>query len=77
MLKKRGFRDWAGDVDGYGDSLEIRVFAVKLDEETTLPKDTQRHAAKRHLPPVSLKAHPLERDERIRALMHFAESFQE
>jgi len=76
MLKKRGYRDWAGDVDGYGDSLEIHVFAVKLDDESALPKDTQRSAAKRHLPPVSLKANPLERDERIRALLHFAEKFQ-
>ena len=76
MLKKRGYRDWAGDVDGYGDSLEIHVFAVKLDDQSTLPEDTQRRSAKRHLPPVSLKANPLERDERIRALLNFAEKFQ-
>lgn len=76
MLKKRGFRDWAGDVDGYGDSLEIRVFAVKLEDEASLPKKTHRHSAKRHLPPVTLKANPLERDERVRALLHFAEKFQ-
>lgn len=77
MLKKRGFKDWAGDVDGYGDSLEIRVFAVRLEDRPALPKKTHRHAAKRHLPPVSLKTNPLERDERIRALLHFAEKFHD
>lgn len=76
MLKKHGYRDWAGEVDGYGDSLEIRVFAVKLDEPASLPKKTQRKSAKRYLPPVSLKANPLERDERVRALLNFAEKFQ-
>lgn len=76
MLKKNGYRDWAGEVDGYGDTLEIRVFAVKLDPDVSLPENTRRRAAERHLPAVSLKTHPLERDERVRALLHFAEKFQ-
>ncbi len=76
MEMKHHFKDWAGDVDGYGDSLEIRVYATALDSHASLPGDMNREAAKRHLPPVMLKAQPLERDERVRALLNFAEKFQ-
>lgn len=76
MLKKHGYEDWAGEVDGYGDSLEIRAFGVAVERSDAVPADRKRVAAKRHLPPVALKANPLERDERVRALLNFAESFQ-
>ena len=76
MLKRYGYEDWAGDVDGYGDSLEIRVFGVALERADAVPEDRARSAAKRHLPPVALQSNPLERDERVRALLNFAESFK-
>lgn len=76
MLKKHDYDDWAGEVDGYGDSLEIRVFGVTIEQPESVPADRERVAAKRHLPAVALKANPLERDERVRALLNFAEGFQ-
>ncbi len=76
MLTRHGYNDWAGEIEGYGDSLEIRVFGVKLDARDAVPADRTRSAAKQHLPPVALKANPLERDERVRALLNFAESFR-
>ena len=76
MLTRHGYDDWAGEIDGYGDSLEIRVFGVQLNTKEAVPADRARSAAKQHLPPVALTANPLERDERVRALLNFAESFR-
>lgn len=75
-MTRHGYDDWAGEIDGYGDSLEIRVFGVRLNDPNAVPENRTRSAAKQHLPPVALNANPLERDERVRALLNFAESFR-
>ena len=76
LLQRRGYEDWVAEVEGYGDSLEIRAVAMRMHDGHDLPDDRLRANAPVHLAPPRLEVESLEKDPRIRSLMAFSEAFK-
>ncbi|MDJ0684339.1 MAG: hypothetical protein QNJ84_06550 [Alphaproteobacteria bacterium] len=76
LLQRRGYDDWVAEVEGYGASLEIRAFATRMHDGTSLPDDRLRANAPVRLAPPKPDAAALEKDPRIRSLMAFSEAFR-
>ena len=72
LLERRGYQDWAGEVDGYGSNLEIRVFATLPKDLNSIPDDRLRVSAPVHLNPPRPQPQPLEKDPRVQAMLDFA-----
>lgn len=76
FFQRRGYQDWAGEVDGYGSGLEIRVYATVPDSKSQLPDEYERSQAPVHLHPPRLSPQPLEKDPRIQAMLNFADAIK-
>lgn len=74
LLQRRGYQDWAGEIDGYGSGLEIRVYATAPEIDSDLPNACLRTEAPVHLHPPRIVSEPLEKDPRIQAMLDFAKA---
>lgn len=72
LLKNRGYDDWAGDVSGYGKTLEITVYAVREKKPGGIPASLKRQDE-----PLPAERRTGPRDERatIAALENFSKAF--
>ena len=72
LLTNRGYDDWAGDVSGYGKTLEIRVYAVREERPGGIPVNLKRQDEPL---PAERRAGPRDNAAVIGALNDYANSF--
>jgi len=72
LLQNRGYDDWAGNVSGYGKTLNIAVYAVREERKGGIPASLKRQDE-----PVPAERRIGPRDERatISALEEFSRAF--
>ena len=76
LLQRRGYKDWVGEVEGYGSTLEIRAVATRMHEGVTLAEDRLRANAPAQLEPPRRKAETPATNSRIQSLMAFSDAFK-
>ena len=72
LLKNRGYDDWAGDVSGYGKTLEINVYAVREDRPNAIPTSLKRESDPL---PAERRTGPQDERAAISALEDFSKAF--
>lgn len=75
MLGRKGYADWVGVKRGRGRSLEIAVYAVRLDAPAALPRAIRRRGAPDPDSRSDAGIGP-PREERIDRLLGFADGFR-
>lgn len=72
LLKNRGYDDWAGDVSGYGKTLNIAVYAVREERKDGIPASLKRQE---NPIPAERRTGPADERATISALEEFSKAF--
>lgn len=72
LLKNRGYDDWAGDVSGYGKTLDIAVYAVREERTGSIPASLKRQE---NPIPAERRTGPSDERATISALEEFSKAF--
>jgi len=72
-LGRRGYTDWVGVKRGHGRSLEIEVYAVRLDRPGSVPAEMKRKGA---APSAGNPTLAGRQDETVQALLSFSDRFR-